>query len=571
MMKSRLDFPKQIWVHLIRPYWTSHEKWSACGLLGGYLILMGIFIAVSVQLNYWHNDFYTALQKLDINAFFKLLGIFLGWAFLSIIVFITKNYLLQTLEVRWRSWMTRHSLETWMKNRRYYALQLQGNGSDNPDQRISDDISSFINISLSMMLGLFQQVITLISFFGILWSLSGTLRFSLGGVLISIPGYMCWGAILYAVAGTFLSFYFGRGLTKLSYEHEKREANFRYSLIRFRDNSEGIAFYQGEKREQGIFQDRFQQINQNAYAVIKQMLVMNSWGSFYGQWQALLPALLAAPRFFAKEVTFGSLMQIFSAFKQVSDSLSFIITNYVGITAWRATTVRLLEFTMSLSGELPPATLAHVRHWEDGLEVMCDHLSLPHGGRLQENIRLSVAPGDHTLISGPTGTGKSTLARAIAGLWPYGKGEIRIPAGDFLFLPQKPYLPLGSLKEVLLYPKSEASLEELCDGLDAVGLGSFKPRLGEVNDWARVLSLGEQQRVAILRALLAKPHWLVMDEATSAMDEASEAHLYGLLKQTLPETTLVSIGHRESLKTLHVQEMRLGVVAEKAAVFGVAV
>ena len=556
MIKSRLEFPKQIWTHLIRPYWTSSERWSAYGLLAGCIVLMVAVIAVTVRMNYWNNEFFSALQSLNKDLFLELLVYFFGWVSLMIFVFMSQHYLLQTLEIRWRRWMTNHLLQAWMQDRRYYGLQLKGDGSDNPDQRISDDIHAFINSSLSLSLGLLGEIISLFSFLGILWSLSGTLELPIGSIVISIPGYMCWGAILYAVCGTFCTFYFGKGLTKLSYEHEKTEANFRYSLVRFRDNMEGVALYQGEEREQGIFQTRFQDIQQNVYATIKQMLVMNCWTSFYGQFQFIFPSLLAAPLFFAKKLTLGTFMQVSSAFGHVSQSLSFIVTHYVGLTAWRATTVRLLEFSKALE-ETPPSGLIYTLHDGDYIGIACDAVMLPHGGVLKEAVHFKVAAGKHTLISGPTGTGKSTLARAIAGLWPYGKGEIRIPSGSFLFLPQKPYLPLGSLREVLQYPASEASLEELCDGLDAVGLPDFKSRLGEINDWARILSLGEQQRIAILRALLTKPQWLVMDEATSAMDESSEAHLYRLLKQTLPEATLVSIGHRESLRALHAQEISL--------------
>lgn len=557
MKMPRFTFLYQVWTHLIRPYWTSEDRWVAMGLLGGHLALMGFFVYVTVRLNYWNNDFMTALQQLNSSAFFHFLGVFCIIAFFSILAFMVKSYLLQHLEIRWRTWMTQHFIEEWMQERRYYILQLQGDGTDNPDQRITDDVSQFIDKTVNLSLGLLQQTILLISFLGILWSLSGTLHIPFGSVTLSIPGYMCWGALLYALAGTFLSIYFGRNLIRLNYEQEKREANFRYGLVRFRDNMEGVALYRGETQEKSILATRFDHIAENIYAIIQRMLVMNSWDNFYSQLQHIFPFLLAAPRFFAKEITFGGLTQTMLAFRQVSYSLSFIITNYVGIASWRATTNRLLEFKLNLEG-IPPSPLTRIIHDDETIHIACDHLSLPHGSLLKEDLNFIFKKGEDTLITGPTGVGKSTLVRAIADLWPYGKGEVKVPSSSFLFLPQKPYMPLGSFESVLQYPASKTSTEDLCDALDAVDLSPLKSRLLEVNDWARVLSLGEQQRIAIARALLTKPQWLFLDEATSAMDEASEAYLYRLLRDRLPEATFISIGHRESLKTLHTREIHLG-------------
>ncbi|MBI2707407.1 MAG: ABC transporter ATP-binding protein/permease [Proteobacteria bacterium] len=557
MKPSFPAFLRQVWTHLIRPYWTSEERWIAAGLLGGHVALMGLYIALTVYLNYWNNDFFTALQELNKSAFFHLLGIFCILACFAIVFYTSKFYLLQNLEIRWRTWMTQHLLQHWMKDKRYYTLQLQGDGSDNPDQRIADDIRQFIDNSLNLSLSLLEQTVTLFSFLGILWSLSGTLHIPLGSLTLSIPGYMCWGALLYAIFGTFVSFYLGRSLIGLNYEHEKREANFRYSLVRFRENMEGIAFYQGEGKEQRILASRFEHVAENFYAIIRRMLAMNSWNSFYGQLQYLFPFLLAAPRFFAKEITFGGLTQTMSAFTQVSTSLSFIITNFPLLMSWRATTNRLLEFKVSLEN-LPPSPLVYTKHQKEAIEVACDHISLPLGSVLKEDLKFTFKRGEDTLITGPTGVGKSTFARVIAGLWPYGKGDVKLPSSSLLFLPQKPYMPLGSLEDVLQYPASKASQEDIYEGLDSVGLSGFKSRLSEVNDWARVLSLGEQQRIAIVRVLLAKPQWLFMDEATSAMDEASESHLYRLLKSQLQDTTFISIGHRESLKALHTREIWLG-------------
>lgn len=550
MKATRLTFLSSLWTHLIRPYWTSKDKWKALGLLSGHLGLMGGFIAISVRLSYWSNDFYTALQELNSQAFIYLLGIFTIYAFLSILLFMAKSYLLQLLEIRWRTWMTQQFIESWTHNHRYYALQLQGDGTDNPDQRIAEDIQQFIHKSLDLGLGLFEQSITLVSFLGILWSLSGTLSIPLGSFALSIPGYLCWSALLYALAGTGISWFLGRPLIRLDYENERREANFRYSLVRFRENVEGIALYQGEIQEKKVFSTNFHHIVQNFHRIINRMMIMNSWGSFYGQIEYLFPYLLAAPSLFAKTITFGVYMQTASVFRNVSNALSYIVENFASIASWRATTNRLLEFHRHLENPTV-SSLRHTRHKAEEIHVSCETLSLPDGTLLNQDIQLTFNKGEHTLLTGPTGVGKSTLLRVIAGLWPYGQGEVRVPFASFLFLPQKPYMPLGSLHAILSYPLSSVSWRDSKDVLLAVGLANFVDRLGETNDWARVLSLGEQQRIAIARALLVKPAWLFLDEATSAMDEEAEAKLYRTLKTALPETTLISIGHRESLKPLH--------------------
>lgn len=557
MNSSRFTFPRQVWTHLIRPYWTSNDRWIALGLLLANMLLVGFFVYISILTNYWSNDFYSALQELNGDAFFRLLGKFAILAFFAITIFVAKYYLLRILEIRWREWMTHHLLERWTHNRRYYTLQIKGDGTDNPDQRIAEDTHHFIESSLSLSLGFFQQICTLVTFLGVLWVLSGVLTFSLGGVAFSIPGFMCWAALLYAAGGSLVSYYLGRPLIRLNYEHEKREADFRYSLVRFRDNMEGVALYQGEAQEKDIFSLRFSHVVKNFHDIVKRSLCISTWNSFYGQVNVIFPMVLAAPRLFAKELTFGGLMQTLSAFNHVSNALAFFVDNYPSIASWQATTNRLLEFKQNLEGFSPPP-LNHRTHGKEEIHVSCETISLPHGVILNENINLVFKKGEHSLITGPTGIGKSTMARVIAGLWPYGEGEIRIPSSSFLFLPQKPYMPLGSLKAVLHYPTSTGLAKEAEDVLIAVGLAPFVDRLEEVNDWARVLSLGEQQRMSIARALLTKPRWLFLDEATSAMDEASEAQLYRVLKAYLPQTTLISIGHRESLKTLHDREIGLG-------------
>lgn len=550
MKKQKETSFKRIWVTLIRPYWASEDRWVALGLLLGHLTLMILFIALTVRINYWNNDFFTSLQDLNSSEFFRLLGVYCLLAFCSILVFTSKFYLLQTLEIRWRQWMTNHLIHKWTENNRYYVHNLKGEGTDNPDQRISEDVGQFIHKTLHLTLDLLQQIIMLVSFLGILWSLSGTLLIPVLGAEISVPGYMCWGALIYAILGTGLSYYFGKSLIGLNYEFEKREANFRYSLVRFRENMDSIALYKGEEEEKKIFSSRFSHIAANFYRIINRMLVVNSWNSFYAQIQYLFPFLLAAPRFFAKEITLGGLTQTLSAFTQVSASLSFFITHFVELAGWKATTNRLLEFIHTLETLPHPLFSSQIQEAEE-IHMFCSSIFLPQGKVLKEDINLVFRTGENTLILGPTGSGKSTLTRVMAGLWPYGRGEVRRPNSKLLFLPQKPYMPLGTLESVFRYPSSSVSQQEIRQVMDLVSLSSLKDQLEHINNWGSVLSLGEQQHIAFARALLAKPQWLILDEATSSMNESSEKKLYTLLKKFLPETTLITIGHRESLKTFH--------------------
>ena len=568
---GRLAFVREAW-RLAKPYWQSEDKKLAWILLLSVIGLNLFSVYMSVRFNFWRNDFYNTLQDYNEPEFFHQLIIFTVLAVIAIVLGVYQTYLQQMLQIRWRNWLTRQYLHDWLKAKAYYRLQLDNGQTDNPDQRIAEDLNRFTEISLFLTLGLLNAVVTLFSFVGILWGLSGPLTFALGSLgAVTIPGYMVWFAILYAGIGTWITFKLGRPLVMLNFVQQRFEADFRFSLIRLRENTEGVALYDGEEREHGIFLDRFGHVVENFRAIMRRIKLVNWWSYFYAQFAIIFPYLVAAPRYFAKEIQLGGLMQTADAFGSVQGALSFLINSYTtgtgandtGIAAWRADVRRLVEFddrVRTIAAAARGKQPIDVEREGEGLAVSRLDLDLPGNIPLLRQVDLSVRPGTATLITGPTGSGKSTLLRAIAGIWPYGKGAIRMVAGKILFLPQKPYLPLGTLRDALSYPEPAKAYSpvRLAEVLTTVGLGAFAGRLDESDYWAQRLSLGEQQRLAFARVLLAEPTIVFLDEATSALDEPSEAQFYDLLRTAAWHPTIVSVGHRGTLAAFHDHQKDIG-------------
>jgi vitamin B12/bleomycin/antimicrobial peptide transport system ATP-binding/permease protein len=562
-MQRKPGFVRDVW-RLIKPYWTSEEKFSAWLLLASIIGLTLAMVYMSVQFNNWYNDFYNSLQEKDKEAFFRLLGKFMVLAAIYIAMAVYAFYLNQMLQIRWRRWLTEDYLSKWLADRTYYRMQIAGSITDNPDQRIAEDFRIFVDETLTLSLGFLNAVVTLGSFVGILWGLSGSFSFSYNGGEIAIPGYMVWAALIYAIAGTWLTHKIGRSLIGLNFHQQRCEADFRFSLVRFRENAEGVALYGGEGDEQRGFRARFSALMHNWLLIMKRQKVLNIFTIGYNQLAVPFPFLVAGPRYFSGAIQLGGLMQINNAFGQVQGSLSWFIGAYNGFAGWKATADRLIGFHHSIESARQEA---HQRSGVNQIQgsqpelVLKDlALSLPDGAPLLHTSDATLAPDQSWLIRGPSGAGKSTLFRAIAGIWPFGAGQVDLPAkARMLFLPQKPYLPIGNLRDVLSYPAGsrEHSNEQLQVALDLVGLAQLTGRLDDVQQWALQLSPGEQQRIAFGRALLQKPDWLFLDEATSALDERSEEMLYKLLKEKLPNTTLVSIGHRPSLVGLHSRQLEL--------------
>jgi putative ATP-binding cassette transporter len=553
---TKRGFLSQAW-DLAWPYWNSEEKWTARGLLVAVIALNLITVALNVRLNSWNNDFYDALQQYNWPEFWRQFAIFGIIAFSLIVVAVYSLYLRQILHIKWRRWLTDRFLRDWLGNQSYYRMQLNQATTDNPDQRISDDLDRFATITLALSLGLLSSCVTLASFVTILWTLSGALRIPLGvGMAITIPGYMVFAALIYAVGGTLLTRWIGYPLIRLNFDQQRYEADFRFSMVRLRENAENVAFYGGEGREFDTFQSRFARIVANWWGIIKRRKKLTWFTTGYSQLAIIFPFVVAAPRYFDKAIQLGGLMQISSAFNQVQDALSFIISSYTEIAEYQSVVQRLSGFRArmdDIAAERQSPQPIEIEHEGTGIEVDTLDLNLPNGELLRPNISLAASPGEALLITGASGLGKSTLLRAISGLWPFGRGRIRVGDGRSLFLPQRPYLPLGTLADALAYPRSatEQPRGRLADALRAVGLPELVDRLGEEANWAQRLSIGEQQRLAFARVLLARPQIVFLDEATSALDEAAEISLYRLLREAPWQPTIVSVGHHGNLRRFH--------------------
>lgn len=549
----RGQFFRRTWA-MITPYWRSEEKGKAWLLLAVVIGLSLFSVAISVWLNHWYKDFYNALENKDTAAFWQQIGYFCGIATVAILGAVYRLYLTQMLTIRWRAWLTEKYFARWLGDKNYYQLE-QGGYTDNPDQRISEDLNSFTLNTLSLGLGLLRNVVSLVSFSIILWGVSGSIEV----FGITIPGYMFWCALVYAGVGSWLTHLIGRRLIGLSNQQQRFEADLRFSMVRVRENAESIALYNGEPNEHQRLNARFGKVWHNYWDIMKVSKRLTFFTAGYEQIAIVFAFIVAAPRYFSGKIELGELMQINSAFGNVQGNFSWFISAYADLAGWRATSDRLLSFQQAMrENEQRPAAI-DVSAEGERLVVQGLGLNLVDGRHLLTDANMIVEPGQRVMLSGRSGSGKSTLLRAMGHLWPAGHGSIRLPARRYLFLPQKPYLPIGTLKAVLSYPQdySVYSAERYAQVLETCRLPHLVERLDEANHWQRMLSPGEQQRLAFARALLFAPQWLYMDEATSAMDEEDEATLYQALIDELPGLSIVSVGHRSSLKRFHGRHVRI--------------
>ena len=567
--EPQLSFPKRVW-RLTYPYWQSDEKWRAWGLLILILVLNLGGVYLLYRLNKWNQAFYDSLEQKNAKAFWEQIWVFCTIATFWVLVAVYKAYVAQVLQMRWRNWLNKNFLDRWLKNKTYYRMELARNETDNPDQRIAEDLNKYTADTIGLAVGLLNATVTLVTFVGVLWVLSGALKFTLAGSEITIPGYMVWGCIVYALAGSLITHWVGRPLIRLNFMQQRYEADFRFDLIRVRENSEQVALYQGEPSEHKHLLGRFDSVMDNFWRLIKANKRLGWFTFSFGQAAVIFPFFLAGSRYFSGAITLGVLMQISSAFGRVQDGLSWFVDNYTNLAAWRATADRLLQFQAAMDRAENHAQVVQIESSasaDSTLHVDDVSLALPNGQVLLNAASLTINPGDKLLLSGTSGAGKSTLFRAIAGIWPFGRGRVRRPEGKrTLFLPQKPYLPIGSLRDTVSYPgkPGEFSDDAIVAALRSCKLEGLTTRLDEQQHWGQQLSPGEQQRLAFARALLHKPDWLFMDEATSALDEATEQEMYRLLNEHLPTSTFVSIAHRPSAAAFHTRRMVISPGADGA-------
>ena len=546
-------FLRAFW-NIFKGYWNSEEKWKARGLLVAVLGMSVFDVYLLVELNTWYNEFYNALQNYEKDLFWPLVGKFSLIAGLHIFIVTYAIYLRQALQLKWRIWMTNKYLAHWMEDQSYYRMQVIGTDTDNPDQRISEDIDKFSSLTLPLLIGIVKEMTTLAAFAVILWNLSGVITVPLGSYSFEIYGYMFWFSLFYSLAGTVFAHLVGRRLIGLNFDQQRYEADFRFNMMRVRENSESVAFYHGEDAEHAGFLQRFSCAVNNYWKLIKKTRTLNYYVNGYGQLACILPLILASPLYFQGTMALGGLMQAFSAFGRVQDALSYFVTTYDVIAELSSVNRRLATFTQHMNDvQQVKNGVKESEMEEQGLWLEHLDVKLPDDRKLLEDCNVKLPSGSRLLVTGASGCGKSTLLRTLAGIWPYGNGEIRHKKGDdCLFLPQRPYLPLGTLRMALCYPlEEELPIEDLKQVLEKVGLLEFAQKLEQTDDWSRILSLGEQQRLAFARVLLVRPDWVFLDEATSALDEPREQEMYALLRSELPNLSMVSVAHRSTLISKH--------------------
>lgn len=547
------------------PYFRSDDKLAGRILLAAVIAIELSLVAIEVLVNQWQNRFYNALQEHNWDGFVREIWIFVGLASAFVALAVYQLYLNQWLQIRWRQWLTRHYLGEWLEEANHYRMQLSGEAADNPDQRISDDIKMFVDQTLTIFIGLLSSIVTLFSFVVILWGLSEAAPLHLFGTELFIPGYLVWGALVYAVCGTALTHWIGSPLVNLNFEQQQYEADFRFNLVRVRENSEQIALLKGESTESERLLDRFGRVAENWYGIMSRTKRLTAFTASYSQAAVIFPYVLVAPTYFAGKMQLGGMMQTASAFGSVQRALSFFVSIYRSMAEWRSIVARLDGFEQSI------ASAARLRQSKSSIGVLAPEggddigleqllVKLPNGAPLVAADGFRIRTGERLLVTGPSGAGKSTLFRAIAGVWPFGTGTVFIPEqATLMMLPQRPYFPVGRLADAIVYPAEGGAFaqDRLREVLTAVGLPRLAERLDEEDHWNRTLSLGEQQRLGLARALLHAPDFLFLDEATASLDEPSEAQLYRLLEEKLPFTTIVSIGHRSTLAALHTRRAAL--------------
>lgn len=544
---------------LVKSYWQSDQRFIAYFFFAVVVVMTITLVGLDLLVNKWYNYFYDALQAYDRHGVLRLVIVFTVLATFYILMVVYRYYIAQVFGLRWRRWLTNRFISRWLQNHSYYLIENFDGRTDNPDQRIQEDVGALVSSSMDLSMGLISAVTTFLAFIYVLWQLSGDLTVPLGSYgTINIPGYLVWVSALYAIIGTIFTLKIGRPLVLLNFEQQHREANFRFSAINLRSHAENVALYRGEEQQKGLIGRLFNKVLDNWYMIILRQRALLWFTAGYNQISIILPLAMALPNYFDKIFLLGGLMQTLSAFGKVQESLSFVVQAYPRIAEWQAVTQRLTTFVdhmNSADADAERENKVDVQyHAENEIAIKGLTINTTRKSQLLGNINEILKHQNHYLIKGRSGIGKSTFIRTIAGIWPYAAGEIIFPEDkQIMFLPQKPYMPMGTLAEAIQFPEEDQ--RNLKGKLEAIlrdcHLEKFIPRLYETATWSEQLSPGELQRIAFARVLLSKPDWVFMDESTSMLDLANEEHLYQLLKIQLPDCSIVSVGHRPSLDVHH--------------------
>jgi putative ATP-binding cassette transporter len=533
------------------------ERRFASSLIVALVVINQLQVAINVRLSFFNRDWFNAIQNKDSAAFWSLLlGVFCFWAAIAVASGLIEYYTESVLKIRWRRWMTERYYGLWLDDGSLYRAALVGQAADNPDQRIAEDVRNFLNSTYAYSISLLSTVSTLVSFSIILWTIP--VDFTVPGTDITVPALPFWVALVLSLVGTWLTHLIGKPLVQLEFRRERYEADFRFALARVREYSEQVALLRGENAERRILGGRFGSIVSNFYAIVGRTVKLLTFTTAYFQANVVIPYIIVAPYFFLGKITLGQMTQTAGAFGRVETALTFFVARYQSLASYKAVVERLMTFRSAIDearglGTKPPR-IERIEHFGRDLVLRDLVLCLPDGREIVCADRLTIEAGTTTLVSGPSGSGKSTLFRAISGIWPYGRGTIDLPAdASIMLLPQRPYVPSGTLKTAVAYPSVAGAYSDKAvrEALELARLAPLACEIDSEDNWPQRLSGGEQQRLAIARAILDKPDWLFLDEATSALDEKLEAEIYRMLSEVVPNTTIVSIGHRSTLIALH--------------------